>query len=72
MQRDDQFVFVQYYGMLGDEEVPNDTVDEALDFIRLKWERHGENDEQGKNGNVFPLCPLYSVRGRDTWYGLMR
>lgn len=33
----EKVVFVQYYDIIGEDEVPNDKVDEYLDCIRLKW-----------------------------------
>lgn len=37
-----QFVYVQYYDLIGEDNVPKDRVENKLGFIRLKWERHGE------------------------------
>lgn len=50
--------------VLGDEEVPKDSVENMLDFIRFKWERHVEDNEDLEKGNVFALCTVDSVRGR--------
>lgn len=61
---DEQFVFVQYYDILGEEDVPKHNVDETLECIRLKWEQHGEHKDGREKCKLFALCPLDSVRGK--------
>lgn len=61
---DEQYVFVQYYVILEEDVVAKDAVDQKLNCISLKWERHGEDDEQREKGKVYELCPLDSFRGQ--------
>ena len=61
---DEQFVFVQYYDVIDGTGVPQDGVDEKLNCIRLKWDRHGSEEDGKEVGKVFALCPLDSIRGR--------
>lgn len=44
-------VFVQYYDIIGEEEVPNDKVDETLDCIRLKGKRQGRTKKEERKVN---------------------
>lgn len=39
-------------------------VDQKLNYISMKRERHGEENEQSEKENVFGLCTLDSFRGR--------
>ena len=61
---DETYVFVQYYDVVSKEAVPPDGVDETLDCIRLKWDRHGGSEGDKAEGKVFALCPLDCLRGR--------
>lgn len=38
-------------------------MDDMLDCLCVKWERHGENNVGRDKGKVFALCPFDSVRG---------
>lgn len=42
---DEQYVFVRYYDVIEDEEVPGDGLDEKRKCILLKWELHGKDKE---------------------------
>lgn len=68
LKTDDQFVFVQYCDVLGDEHVPMDSVKDRLydklNCIRLNWERYGHHEKAREYGKVFVPCPWDSVRGR--------
>lgn len=61
---EEQFVFVQYYDVIDRTGVPQDGVDEKLNCIRLKWDRHGTEEDGKEQGKVFALCPIDSIRGR--------
>lgn len=55
---------MQYHDLPGAGDVPTDGVGKLLDYIRLKWQRHGEDNEVHAKGKVFALCPLDIIRGR--------
>lgn len=57
-------MFVQYYDIVGDEELPNDKVEKLLDCMRLKWELHWEDEERREKGKGFAFCRLDSIRVR--------
>lgn len=48
---DGQYAFVKYYEILEEEEAPADNMEEKLNCIRLKWERHGDDIKGRKRGN---------------------
>lgn len=64
VERQEEVVFVQYYDMVPNMEVPADSVNEKINCIRLKWKQHWREKEVHERGNVFALCPMDSVRGR--------
>lgn len=55
--------YVQYYNVLVKDDIPKDSVDNALDCLRFQSERHGEDNEERVKEKSFALCSLYSVRG---------
>lgn len=57
-------MFVQYYDLLVKDAVEKDDVDNKLNCIRLKWERHGGADEQTKKGTIYEILHLESLRER--------
>ena len=61
---DEQFAFVQYYDVMNGTGVPEEGVDEKLNCIRLKWDRHGSQEDGKEEGKVFALSPIDSIRGR--------
>lgn len=61
---DYQYVFVQYYDILGEVPVPKDDVGSNLNYIRFKWEIHVDEDEWMKKGKVYASFPLDIVRER--------
>lgn len=58
-----QFICVQFYDKLGDDDVPMNRVDNMLDCIRLKSEPHGAHNEGRSKGKCFALFTLYSTHG---------
>lgn len=57
------YTYMQYYGELGKDEDKRlkESVETMLDFIRLEWERRGEDKERWAKGKVFALFTLDSV-----------
>ena len=61
---DGEYVFLQYYDIVSDEELPIDAVDKKLGCIRLIWDRHGGATDTMGPGKLYALSPLDSIRGR--------
>lgn len=52
-----KFEYVQYYEVLGDDDVLKDNEDNILYFVILKWKRNGVYKERRTKLKVFALCP---------------
>lgn len=61
---DGEYVFLQYYDIVSNQELPIDAVDKNLGCIRLIWDRHGGVSETMGPGKMYALSPLDSIRGR--------
>lgn len=61
---DENFVFVQYYEIIGQEAVRKGGVDEKLNCIKFKSDRRGGDEDGRAKGKVYAVCTLDSVRGR--------
>lgn len=59
----EQFVYLQYYHLLGDNDVTKDGVNNMFNCIRLKLEQHCEGKEAHSKGKLFGLSTINSVRG---------
>lgn len=58
LNMEEKHFFVQKYVVLGEDVVAKGAVNKKLNCIRLKWERHGEDEEEREKGEVYELCPL--------------
>lgn len=55
---EDQYVFVKYYDIVGEQDVTKDGVDEKLKFVRLNWKGHGDEEEVLEQLRVYFYVPL--------------
>lgn len=70
IERQEQMVLVQHYGIVQSAELPAYNPDAKINRIRIKWERHGVNLRVKKrrgicivsNGNCEGACPCRSCQ----------